>query len=64
MACSVTHTAVSPAKSLDCEPSPFSNRLPDDAIHAPNERFDLGQFYGGIETMTFIYDELAGAIRT
>jgi acetylornithine deacetylase/succinyl-diaminopimelate desuccinylase-like protein len=38
--------------------------LPDDAIHAPNERFDLGQFYGGIETMTFLYDELAGAIRT
>ena len=24
--------------------------LPDDAIHAPNEKFDLGQFYGGIET--------------
>src|SRR6202011_231819 len=25
--------------------------LPDDAIHAPNEKFDLSQFYGGIETM-------------
>ena len=25
--------------------------LPDDAIHAPNEKFDLGQFFGGIETM-------------
>ena len=33
--------------------------LPDDAIHAPNEKFDLGQFYGGIETMTYLYDELA-----
>ena len=36
--------------------------LPDDAIHAPNEKFDLGQFYGGIETMTYLYDELAGAL--
>jgi acetylornithine deacetylase/succinyl-diaminopimelate desuccinylase-like protein len=33
--------------------------LPDDAIHAPNEKFDLGQFYGGIETMVYLYDELA-----
>jgi acetylornithine deacetylase/succinyl-diaminopimelate desuccinylase-like protein len=38
--------------------------LPDDAIHAPNERFDLGQFYGGIETMTYLYDELAEALAT
>jgi acetylornithine deacetylase/succinyl-diaminopimelate desuccinylase-like protein len=38
--------------------------LPDDAIHAPNEKFDLGQFYGGIETMTYLYDELARALRT
>jgi len=38
--------------------------LPDDAIHAPNERFDLGQFYGGIETMTYLYDELAEALVT
>ena len=37
--------------------------LPDDAIHAPNEKFDLGQFYGGIETMTYLYDELAEALR-
>jgi acetylornithine deacetylase/succinyl-diaminopimelate desuccinylase-like protein len=36
--------------------------LPDDAIHAPNEKFDLGQFYGGIETMAFLYDELAEAL--
>lgn len=35
--------------------------LPDDAIHAPNEKFDLGQFYGGIETMAYLYDELAEA---
>jgi acetylornithine deacetylase/succinyl-diaminopimelate desuccinylase-like protein len=36
--------------------------LPDDAIHAPNEKFDLTQFYGGIETMTYLYDELAVAL--
>jgi len=36
--------------------------LPDDAIHAPNERFDLGQFFGGIETMTYLYDELAAVL--
>jgi acetylornithine deacetylase/succinyl-diaminopimelate desuccinylase-like protein len=36
--------------------------LPDDAIHAPNEKFDLGQFFGGIETMTYLYDELAAAL--
>ncbi len=36
--------------------------LPDDAIHAPNEKFDLGQFYGGIETMAHLYDELAAAL--
>jgi acetylornithine deacetylase/succinyl-diaminopimelate desuccinylase-like protein len=36
--------------------------LPDDAIHAPNEKFDLGQFYGGIETMAHLYDELAEAL--
>ncbi len=33
--------------------------LPDDAIHAPNEKFDLGQFYGGIETMVYLYDGTA-----
>jgi acetylornithine deacetylase/succinyl-diaminopimelate desuccinylase-like protein len=37
--------------------------LPDDAIHAPNEKFDLGQFFGGIETMTYLYDELAEALH-
>jgi acetylornithine deacetylase/succinyl-diaminopimelate desuccinylase-like protein len=33
--------------------------LPSDQIHAPNERFSLSQFFGGIETMTYLYDELA-----
>jgi acetylornithine deacetylase/succinyl-diaminopimelate desuccinylase-like protein len=36
--------------------------LPDDAIHAPNEKFNLGQFFGGIETMTYLYSELARAL--
>ncbi|MGH7727266.1 MAG: dipeptidase [Vulcanimicrobiaceae bacterium] len=35
--------------------------LPDDSTHAPNEKFDLAQFYAGIETMAYFYDELAGA---
>ena len=38
--------------------------LPDDAIHAPNEKFDLAQFYGGIEVMTYLYDELALALES
>jgi acetylornithine deacetylase/succinyl-diaminopimelate desuccinylase-like protein len=36
--------------------------LPDDAIHAPNEKFSLRQFFGGIETMTYLYPELARAL--
>jgi len=36
--------------------------LPDDQIHAPNEKFDLAQFYGGIETMVYLYDELAESL--
>ena len=33
--------------------------LPDDHIHAPNEKFNLSQFFGGIVTMAALYDELA-----
>ncbi len=33
--------------------------LPDDRIHAPNEKFSLFQFFGGIKTMCALYDELA-----
>jgi acetylornithine deacetylase/succinyl-diaminopimelate desuccinylase-like protein len=32
--------------------------LPDDRIHAPNEKFSLSQFYAGIATMACLYDEL------
>ncbi len=35
--------------------------LPDDHIHAPNEKFDLSQLFGGIVTMATLYDELARA---
>jgi acetylornithine deacetylase/succinyl-diaminopimelate desuccinylase-like protein len=33
--------------------------LPDDQIHAPNEKFNLSQLFGGIKTMAHLYDELA-----
>lgn len=33
--------------------------LPDDHIHAPNEKFTLAQFFGGIKTMCALYDEIA-----
>jgi len=33
--------------------------LPDDAIHAPNEKFTLTQFFGGIKAVAHLYDELA-----
>jgi len=38
--------------------------LPDDAIHAPNEKFDIAQFLGGIATMAYLYDELATLATT
>lgn len=33
--------------------------LPDDRIHAPNEKFSLSQFFSGIKTMCALYDEIA-----
>lgn len=38
--------------------------LPDDCIHAPNEKFDLHQFFGGIKTIAAFYDELAAQEQT
>ncbi|HZZ01112.1 MAG TPA: dipeptidase [Candidatus Baltobacteraceae bacterium] len=35
--------------------------LPDDRIHAPNEKFNLTQFFGGIKTMAALYDEVAAS---
>jgi len=33
--------------------------LPDDNIHSPNENFDLGNFYKGISTIAYYYEELS-----
>ena len=33
--------------------------LPDDRIHAPNEKFDLPQFHAGIRVLTRLWDDLA-----
>ncbi len=32
--------------------------LPDDHAHAPNERLDLGNFFGGIRAAAFLWEEL------
>ena len=34
--------------------------LNDDRLHSPNEKFDLENYYHGIETSTYLWDELAG----
>ncbi len=34
--------------------------LPDDNLHAPNEKLDLGNFYRGIQTSIAFMEELAG----
>lgn len=36
--------------------------LPDDQIHAPNEKFTLAQFFGGIVTMALLYNEIAETV--
>jgi acetylornithine deacetylase/succinyl-diaminopimelate desuccinylase-like protein len=33
--------------------------LPDDRIHAPNEKFDISQFSSGIRVLTRLWDDLA-----
>jgi acetylornithine deacetylase/succinyl-diaminopimelate desuccinylase-like protein len=37
--------------------------LPDDRIHAPNEKLDLPQYYGGIKTCAAVYDMLAEKLK-
>jgi acetylornithine deacetylase/succinyl-diaminopimelate desuccinylase-like protein len=36
--------------------------LPDDQIHAPNEKFNIDQFQNGIRTVAHLWDRLAGAL--
>jgi acetylornithine deacetylase/succinyl-diaminopimelate desuccinylase-like protein len=37
--------------------------LPDDRIHAPNEKFELRQYYAGIKACAVIYQELADRLK-
>jgi acetylornithine deacetylase/succinyl-diaminopimelate desuccinylase-like protein len=37
----------------------FGIGLPDDRIHAPNEKLDLGNFFNGVIASAFLYDEIA-----
>ena len=36
--------------------------LPDDRIHAPNERFDLDQYFRGVRTVARLWEELAAVL--
>ena len=37
--------------------------LPDDKIHAPNEKLDLDCYYGGIKVAAALYDKLGQQLR-
>jgi acetylornithine deacetylase/succinyl-diaminopimelate desuccinylase-like protein len=39
----------------------FGIGLPDENAHAPNEKLDLGNFYGGIIASAYLYEEIAKA---
>ncbi|MBV8195479.1 MAG: dipeptidase [Candidatus Dormibacteraeota bacterium] len=38
--------------------------LPDDRIHAPNEKFTLDMYFKGIRTIAHLWDEIAAALPT
>jgi acetylornithine deacetylase/succinyl-diaminopimelate desuccinylase-like protein len=42
----------------------FGFGLPDDATHAPNEKFTLDQFFKGVLASAFLYAEIAGVPRS
>jgi len=37
----------------------FGLGLPDENAHAPNEKFDLDNFFGGIIAAAYLYEEIA-----
>ena len=37
--------------------------LPDDQIHAPNERFDLDQYARGVRVIARLWEVMPGALR-
>ena len=41
----------------------FGIGLPDDRIHAPNEKLDLGNFFGGVIASAYLYDEISRVPR-
>lgn len=49
------------AETLGLESLLLGWGLPDDCLHAPNEKFDLAQFHAGTRAMAQLYDQLATA---
>jgi acetylornithine deacetylase/succinyl-diaminopimelate desuccinylase-like protein len=47
------------AQTLGCPAVLMGFGLPDDNLHSPNEKFDLGNFYQGIKTIIYFLDEVA-----
>jgi amidohydrolase len=37
----------------------FGIGLPDENAHAPNEKLDLGNFFGGVLASAYLYEEIA-----
>ena len=38
----------------------FGIGVPDENAHAPNEKLDLGNFFGGVIAAAYLYQEIAG----
>ncbi|HOG29724.1 MAG TPA: M20/M25/M40 family metallo-hydrolase, partial [Vicinamibacterales bacterium] len=46
--------------ALDAPVVLFGFGLPDDNLHAPNEKFNLDNFFNGVLASAFLYREIAG----